>query len=126
MYSKDRENISLLYEKMCWDGYVKRGTKTKDGKTVNNCVEEEEVGEEDAEECTKATGKTSSDRKGKKWTKCATQPDGSVKRIHWGQAGVKVTGKSGNTKRKKSFRARHNCDNAKKGSPQQAACSDWD
>ncbi len=124
MTTKDRNSLSLIYEQMCWDGYVKRGTKTKDGKTVNNCVEEEEL-EEDAEECTKPTKKTSSDRKGKKWTKCATQSDGSVKRIHWGQEGVKVTGDSGDTKRKKSFRARHNCDNAKEGSPQQAACNDW-
>jgi hypothetical protein len=22
----------------CWKGYVKQGTKKKDGKTVNNCV----------------------------------------------------------------------------------------
>jgi len=71
------------------------------------------------------TQKASSDRKGKKWTKCARQPDGSYKRIHWGQAGVKVTGKSGNTKRKKSFRARHRCGSAKAGSAQAAACSDW-
>jgi hypothetical protein len=128
MFKRDNEEIGLIYEKMCWDGYTKRGTKIKNGETVNNCVkdgEDEEYPEEDAEECTKATKKTSSDRKGKKWTKCATQPDGSVKRIHWGQKGVKVTGGSGNTKRKKSFKARHNCSNAKKGSPQAAACSDW-
>jgi hypothetical protein len=125
MFSKDTLEIGLLYEKMCWDGYKKQGTKIKNGKTVNNCVEEEELPEEDAEQCDKVTGKASSDRKGKKWTKCAKQSDGSIKRIHWGQAGVKVTGKSGNTKRKKSFRARHNCSNAKKGSPQEAACGDW-
>ena len=77
------------------------------------------------EKCTKVTKKASSDRKGKKWTKCARQSDGSIKRIHWGQAGVRVTGKSGNTKRKKSFRARHKCSSAKAGSPQAAACSDW-
>jgi hypothetical protein len=27
-------------EKDCWDGYKKKGTKKKDGKTVNNCVKE--------------------------------------------------------------------------------------
>lgn len=108
-------------EDPCWDGYNQRGTKEKNGKKVPNCVPEE-----DAEgECTKPTKKTSSSAKGKKWTKCAKQADGSVKRIHWGQKGVKVTGDSGNTKRKKSFRARHNCDNAKKGSAQEAACNDW-
>lgn len=126
MFKNDILEIGLLYEKMCWDGYEKRGTKIKDGKRVNDCVkEDEELPEEDAEQCTKTTKKTSSDRKGKKWMKCATQPDGSVKRIHWGQKGVKVTGKSGDTKRKKSFRARHNCSDAKKGSPQAAACNDW-
>ena len=128
MVNKDSEQIGLLYEKMCWDGYRKDGMKTKGGKTVNNCVkdnEDEDLPEEDAEQCDGATKKTSSDRKGKKWMKCATQPDGSVKRIHWGQKGVRVTGKSGNTKRKKSFKARHNCSSAKKGSPQEAACGDW-
>ena len=25
-------------EKSCWKGYKKEGTKTKDGKKVNNCV----------------------------------------------------------------------------------------
>ena len=73
--------------------------------------------------CTGPTKKTSSDRKGKKWTKCARQPDGSYKRIHWGQAGVRV-GKD-NPKRRKSFRARHKCSSAKPGSPKAAACADW-
>lgn len=75
--------------------------------------------------CTKTTKKAHSTRKGKKWSKCARQPDGSIKRIHWGQAGVRVTGKSGNTKRKKSFKKRHHCSKPKKGSPQAAACADW-
>jgi hypothetical protein len=79
----------------------------------------------EAARCKGPTKKAHSDRKGKKWTKCAKQPDGSYKRIHWGQAGVKVTGKSGNTKRKKSFKKRHNCSHAKKGSPRAAACADW-
>lgn len=122
MAIKDNLKLGLIYEKMCWDGYKKQGTKIKNNKVVNNCVKDNE---EDAEQCTKVTKKTSSDRKGKKWMKCAKQPDGSVKRIHWGQKGVKVTGDSGNTKRKKSFRARHKCSNAKQGSPQQAACNDW-
>jgi hypothetical protein len=73
--------------------------------------------------CTGPTKKASSDRKGKKWTKCARQPDGSYKRIHWGQAGVRV-GKD-NPKRRKSFRARHKCSSAKSGSPKAAACGDW-
>lgn len=75
--------------------------------------------------CTKVTKKASSSRKDKKWMKCAKQPDGSIKRVHWGDPNAKVTGKSGNTERKKNFRARHNCKNAKKGSAQAMACKDW-
>jgi len=77
------------------------------------------------EKCTKVTKKAHSTRKGKKWSKCARQPNGSIKRIHWGQAGVRVTGKSGNTKRKKSFKARHGCGHAKSGSPNAMSCHDW-
>ena len=80
---------------------------------------------ESSKKCTGPTKKASSDRKGKKWTKCARQPDGSYKRIHWGQAGVRVTGKSGNTKRKKSFKKRHNCANAKQGTANAESCKDW-
>ena len=71
------------------------------------------------------TKKASSSRDDKKWMQCVRQPDGSYKRVHWGQPGVRVTGKSGDTKRKKSFRARHKCDKAKKGSAQAQACKDW-
>ena len=76
-------------------------------------LDEEVLGEETLEEagrCTGPTKKASSDRKGKKWMQCVKNPDGKgYKRIHWGQKGVRVTGDSGNTKRKKSFRARHGC-----------------
>jgi hypothetical protein len=77
--------------------------------------------EEASGKCLKRnTQKSSSDRKDKKWTKCT-----NGKRIHWGDPNAKVTGKSGNTKRKKSFRARHNCSSAKPGTPRHAACQDW-
>ena len=80
----------------------------------------------EASKCTGPTKKASSKAKGKKWTKCVKNPKGKgYKRIHWGQKGVRVTGKSGNTKRKKSFRARHKCSTAKAGTPRAAACADW-
>lgn len=84
-----------------------------------------EILEKKSSKCTGPTKKAHSTREGKKWMKCARQSDGSYKRIHWGQAGVRVTGKSGNTKRKKSFRARHKCSTAKAGTPRAAACQDW-
>ncbi len=81
---------------------------------------------EEAGRCTGPTQKASSDRKGKKWMKCVKNPSGKgYKRIHWGQAGVRVTGKSGNTKRKKSFKKRHNCSKAKPNTPKAMACKDW-
>lgn len=121
---------------------IKRLMKTKLNETFDNyydyMIQESSKFDEDdlkldimevcailEKKCTGPTKKASSDRKGKKWTKCARQPDGSYKRIHWGQEGVRVTGKSGNTKRKKQFRARHKCSDAKPGSPQKAACDDW-
>ena len=87
---------------------------------------------EDAEEleeggsCDGPTKKTSSTAKGKKWMQCVKNPDGKgYKRVHWGQKGVRVTGDSGNTKRKKSFRARHGCKDAKPGTAKYMACKDW-
>jgi hypothetical protein len=83
-----------------------------------------EMLEEANARCTKTTKKAHSTRKGKKWMKCVKSGSG-YKRIHWGQAGVRVTGKSGNTKRKKSFRARHKCSSAKANTPRGQACRDW-
>ena len=81
--------------------------------------------ETEAARCTKSTKKASSTAKGKKWMKCVKNPDGKgYKRIHWGQKGVKVSGKA-NTKRRKSFRARHKCSSAKPGTARYQACKDW-
>ena len=80
---------------------------------------------DEAARCTKSTKKASSTSKGKKWMKCVKNPDGKgYKRIHWGQKGVKVSGKA-NTKRRKSFRARHKCSSAKPGTARYQACKDW-
>lgn len=81
---------------------------------------------DEAAKCDGPTQKTSSDRKEKKWMKCVKSDSGGYKRIHWGQKGVRVTGKSGNTKRKKSFKARHDCKNAKANTPRGQACKDWE
>ena len=81
---------------------------------------------EEGGRCTRATQKTSSTRKGKKWMQCVKNPDGEgYVRRHWGQKGVWVTGKKGDTKRKKKFRARQKCSTAKKNSPKDLACKDW-
>ena len=80
----------------------------------------------EAGQCKGPTKKTSSTSKGKKWMQCVKNPKGKgYKRVHWGQKGVHVTGNKGNTKRKKSFRARHKCSTAKPGTPKYMACKDW-
>ena len=106
--------------KACWKGYRQQGTKKKGDKTVDNCVK---VSEKSAR-CTGPTKKASSTSKGKKWMKCVKSDSGGYKRIHWGQKGVKVSGKA-NTKRRKSFRARHKCSTAKSNTPRGQACKDW-
>lgn len=85
-------------------------------------LERAELIEEASARCTKSTKKAHSTRKGKKWMKCVKSGSG-YKRVHWGQAGVRV-GKN-NPKRRKSFRARHKCSSAKPGTPKAMACRDW-
>lgn len=93
---------------------------------VDSIVEDILTQLEEGGQCTGPTQKASSTSKGKKWMQCVKNPDGKgYKRIHWGQKGVRVTGDSGNTKRKKSFRARHGCSDAKPGTPKYMACKDW-
>jgi len=77
-------------------------------------------------QCTRATKKTSSTRKGKKWMKCVPNGKGGYKRVHWGQSGVTVSGKR-DGKRRKSFRARHKCSTCKRSdySARCMACRDW-
>lgn len=103
--------------KACWKGYKRMGTKKKGGKTVDNCVKIKE-----ASKCTGPTKKASSTSKGKKYMKCVKDGSG-YKRIHWGQKGAKAG--SGNSKRKKAFRARHKCSTAKSNTPRGQACKDW-
>jgi hypothetical protein len=85
-----------------------------------------ELLEKKSAKCTGTTKKASSTRPGKKYMQCVKNPDGpGYKRVHFGQKGVKVTGKSGNTKRKKSFRARHKCSTAKPGTARYLSCKNW-
>lgn len=105
--------------KACWKGYRRQGTKKKGGKTVDNCVK---IKEKNAK-CTGTTKKASSTSKGKKYMKCVKSDSGGYKRIHWGQKGAKAS--SGNSKRKKAFRARHKCSSAKSNTPRGQACKDW-
>ena len=116
--------------KACWKGYKRMGTKKKGNKTVDNCVkikgesfDESTIQAEKNATCTGPTKKASSTSKGKKYMKCVKSDSGGYKRIHWGQKGAKAG--SGNSKRKKAFRARHKCSSAKSNTPRGQACKDW-
>lgn len=79
---------------------------------------------EEGGKCTKATEKTTSTAKGKKYMKCIKNPDGEgYVRRHWGEKGARAAPEG--SERNKSFNARHDCKNAKAGTPKKLACDDW-
>mgnify|MGYP001364070196 CR=1 FL=1 len=122
-----KQNVPATEKGKVTKAYTKRDeslqlTEEHIEEIVNNIMTQIEEGGQ----CTGPTQKASSTSKGKKWMQCVKNPDGKgYKRIHWGQKGVRVTGDSGNTKRKKSFRARHGCKDAKAGTAKYMACKDW-
>ena len=90
-------------------------------KLVREILEEAKKGAR----CTKVTKKASSPLKNKKYTKCVKNPSGKgYKRIHWGDPNMRI--KKSNPKRRKSFRARMNCDNpGPRWKPRYWACRTW-
>ena len=112
----------------CWTGYHPVGTKKKDGRTVPNCVPEsleetyegdtfyEAYGEveETLEEAEYQGRKVPLGKpmRGdvKKFKVYVKDPKtGNVKKVNFGDPNMKI--KKSNPARRKSFRARHNCDN---------------
>ena len=109
----------------CWKGYRKDGTKMKDGVRVNNCVkvgEDEYTWEGDMHMLYDEDSLEEAEYQGrkvklgkpmagdvKKFKVYVKNPKGNVVKVNFGQKGVKI--KKSNPKRRKSFRARHNCDN---------------
>lgn len=110
----------------CWDNYQMVGMKKKDGKEVPNCVPEgvEEYTIEEAEEVFGPLGEelNEAEYQGrkvelnkpmqgdvKKFKVYVKNPKGNVVKVNFGEKGAKI--KKNNPERRKSFRARHNCDN---------------
>ena len=98
----------------CWDGYKQIGMKKKGGKQVPNCVPEAKY----QGRTVKLNKPTAGDvKKSKVYVK--DPKTGNVKKVNFGHGGTsaKKAGqktmkiKKSNPKRRKSFRARHNCDN---------------
>lgn len=124
-----RKWIDAVNEKKddpCWDGYRQLGMKKKGGKQVPNCIPEdvEEFTLEEAEEIfgdldetlTEAeyqgrTVKLNKPMQGdvKKFKVYVKNEKGNVVKVNFGDPDMRI--KKSNPARRKSFRARHNCDN---------------
>ena len=116
----------------CWDGYKKQGTKMKGGVRVNNCVKEELEETYDGDEFFEAYGELwynedeqldEAEYQGrsvplgkpmqgdvKKFKVYVKDPStGNVKKVNFGDPDMKI--RKSNPAARRSFRARHNCDN---------------
>ena len=126
---EDEEKQKGVDGKACWKGYRRVGTKKKGGKTVDNCVkvESEESYDEDAEKVDKDRMKCNSPRRtsgGSKKFVVKACKDGKEKIVRFGDPNMKI--KKSNPKRRKSFRARHKCDQKKdKLSAGYWSCKKW-
>jgi hypothetical protein len=122
----------------CWDGYKQVGMKDKGGKMVPNCVPMEEVHTPEHEDeineyCPRCLAQYMIRKKlgpleeaeyqgrkvplgkpmrgdSKKFKVFVKDPStGNVKKVNFGDKTMRI--KKSNPARRKSFRARHNCDN---------------
>ena len=137
LYKSDVDNIR--YESVneaCWVGYKQVGMKDKGGRKVPNCVKEitEIFYESDGKgygytfEHIKDLSLTEAEYQGrkvklgkimqgdaKKFKVYVKNPKGNVVKVNFGQGGKAKGGtmkiRKSNPKARKSFRARHNCDN---------------
>tara|TARA_R110001592_G_scaffold125297_3_gene335163 strand:+ start:1723 stop:2172 length:450 start_codon:yes stop_codon:yes gene_type:complete len=104
----------------CWDGYEMIGMKEKDGKEVPNCVPiEEEILQEAEYQGRKVTLNKPTRGDVKKFKVYVKNDKGNVVKVNFGHGGTSAKKKGektmrikkSNPERRKSFRARHNCDN---------------
>lgn len=97
--------------KACWKGYRRQGTKMKGGRRVDNCVK---VGEDIDVDEAEYQGKDVPLGKKlpgdvKKYKVYVKNPQGNVVKVNFGDKKMRI--KKSNPNRRKSFRARHNCEN---------------
>lgn len=138
-------------EDPCWDGYQQYGMKKKNGKQVPNCVPKEEYksdaqrkavwaarnekGIKEDEDLDEATYKGREVPLNKpmagdvKKSKVYVDPegDGKAKKVEFGDPNMTI--KKNNPARRKSFRARHGCDDPSVPKPKDKArywsCKAW-
>jgi len=98
----------------CWKGYKPVGTKKKGGRTVPNCVPKESIEEDEDVDEAEYRGKNVPLGKKlpgdvKKSKVYVRKPNGNIVKVNFGDKKMRI--KKSNPKRRKSFRARHNCKN---------------
>ena len=117
----------LNEEDPCWKGYKQIGMKKKNGKKVPNCVpeaydiwdesggytiefqkDEDDVNEGEYQGRKVKLGKPMQGDT-KKFKVYVKNNKGNVVKVNFGQKGMNI--KKSNPDRRRSFRARHNCDN---------------
>jgi hypothetical protein len=94
-------------EDPCWDGYKQYGTKKKNGKEVPNCVPQENLDEAEyqGKEVTLNKPTAGDVKKSKVYVK---NEKGNVVKVNFGDPNMTI--KKNIPARRRSFRARHNCD----------------
>lgn len=114
----------------CWDGYQQHGMKKKNGKQVPNCVPVKE--DEDLDEATYKgrdvpLNKPMSGDVKKSKVYVDPDGDGKAKKVEFGDPNMTI--KKDNPARRKSFRARHGCDDSSVPKPKDKArywsCKAW-
>lgn len=97
----------------CWDGYVQLGTKKKNGKEVPNCVPKEELEESSEYEGRKVElNKPFRIKDGNsKFAVYVKNDKGNVIMVRFGDPNMEI--KRDDEEARKSFRARHKCDEKK-------------
>ena len=96
-------------EDPCWDGYRQLGTKKKNGEEVPNCIPEEEMDEATYQGREVPLNKPMKGDVKKSKVYVDLDGDGVAKKVNFGDPNMSI--KKNDPERRRSFRARHNCDN---------------
>jgi len=111
-------------EDPCWKGYKQLGTKVKDGKDVPNCIPVEESAEYQGKKV-KLNKPFRTPGESKKFAVYVKNDKGNVVVVRFGDPDMEI--KRDDPERRKSFRARHKCDQEKdKTSARYWSCKMWD
>lgn len=95
-------------EDPCWKGYRQLGMKKKDGKEVPNCIPEEEINEAEYQGKEVPLNKPMQGDVKKSKVYVKDPETGNVKKVNFGDPNMTI--KKHDPERRRSFRARHNCD----------------